>query len=49
MVLNQFYVPTFGDPERDNTRQENVEYERIRGYHAIVGKLLVRERESKTL
>ena len=27
--LNRFYVPRFGDLERDNAHQENVEYEQF--------------------
>ena len=34
MVLNRFYVPRFGDLERDYARQENMEYEQIAAFVA---------------
>ena len=47
-VLNQFYVPRFGDLERDNACQENVEYKQFAAFVATaVGELLAREREPK--
>ena len=51
MALNQFYVPRFGDLERDYACRENVEYVRtaccVCGYHKAVGELLAWEREPK--
>ena len=37
-VLNRFYVPRFGDLERDTARQENVEFAAF----VAVGELLTR-------
>ena len=39
-VLNQFYVPRFGDLERDNARQENVEYEQFAAFVATTQPLV---------
>ena len=36
MVLNRFYVPKFGNLERNTVHQENVEYEQFAAFLATM-------------